>query len=284
MNPRPGDSWPPEVPELEPYKEDLQGTCWWCGSAADSAEHRHKKTDLRRLWVGSEGPVWSGDEGRLTETIRGPNSRSRAVRFGRTLCQHCNNARSQPFDRAYEVFSDHLVSRMDSWWRAPGIDVASLYGANWEEDALNLARYYVKNFGCQMADQGIRPPATMAAFLNGGAELTDISLCLIKSESHYIGHKRYLRKLGENAALWRPDDLAWVSPTQQRFTGYEGMTLIGYVGAILTWHEGWGPQDSFFHHPFPVLNVRRARPGFRLGLAALSLRHGIGRLRRRTDS
>lgn len=277
----PDRPWPPAIPHLAPFQENMQGTCWWCGAVADSSEHRHKQTDLRRLWANGEGPVWSADGGSRTEFIRGPNSRSRAVRFGKVLCQRCNNARSQPFDLAYDKFSAHLVAHMDEWWKAPGVDLQALYGADWQQQSVHLARYYVKNFGCQMADQGIRPPASMSKFLDGTSELEDISLCLVKSESHYVGHRRYLRKLGENASLWRPADLSWVSPSQQRFTGYEGVTLVGYVGAILTWHEGWGEQDSFYPHPHPVLNVLQARPGFRLGLAKLAFDWRLDRLRRR---
>lgn len=264
------DHTPLERAALAPYLRDLQGECWWCGSVADSLEHRHKRTDLLRLWVGDEGPVWGGgDEGKM-EAIRGPNSRSSAVRFGRVLCQRCNNDQSQPFDLAYDRFSEALVGGMDHWWTETGVDLEAIYGDSWRIDAANLARYYVKNFGCLLADQGIRPPAPMRAFLNGAAAMVDVGLYLVKSESHYIGHRDYLRRFGPNASLWRPPDLAWASPNKGRVTGYEGSTLIGYVGVMMRWNEGSGTQDSFFSHPYPILNPLPADPALREELEELS--------------
>lgn len=267
---------PLERDALSPYLDDLQGVCWWCGSVADSLEHRHKRTDLLRLWVGAEGPVWGGDEGR-TEAIRGPNSKSSAVRFGRILCQRCNNDRSQPFDLAYDKFSNALVEGMDVWWAAPGVSLARIYGDVWRSHAMNLARYYVKNFGCLLADQGVRPPKTMRDFLNGAEAMDDVRLVLVKSESHYIAHRDYLRRLGQNASLFRPPDAAWFSPSKGRITGYSGMTLIGYVGVLLQWFEDSGRHDSFFYHPIPVLNPLSADPSLANELEEIEGRRRLGR-------
>ncbi|WP_203566852.1 hypothetical protein [Aestuariimicrobium ganziense] len=256
-------------PELAALLEDLHGTCWWCGKVADSLEHRHKRTDLERLWEGSRAPVWGGDGGRV-ETLRGPNSKSRSVRFGAVLCQNCNNARSQPFDRAYEVFSAALVDGMDGWWEADGVDLGAIYGPEWRTEALKLARYHVKNMGCQMADHGVRPPQSMVAFLDGEPSMPDVGLYLVKSESHYGGHKLF-RQFGPNSGLFRPDDHVYFSPTRGRITGYEAMAIIGYVGVALAWSEAPDDHDSFFMHEFPVLNQIPADPGFAEELASLVL-------------
>lgn len=253
---------------VTPYRDDLQGVCWWCGSTADSLEHRHKRTDLLRLWDGDEGPVWGGGNGE-TEAIRGPNSKSSAIRFGRVLCQRCNNERSQPFDLAYDVLSDALVAHMDGWWFSPGISLETIYGDQWPPHAMNLARYYVKNFGCLMADQGIPPQQTMRDFLNGREAMDNVGLFLVKSESHYIGHRDYFRKLGENASLFRPPDAVWISPSEGRITGYIGTTLVGYVGVLFQWLEDSGRCDSFFYHPNPVLNQLSADPGLADELAEI---------------
>jgi len=60
---------------------------------------------------------------------------SEAVRFGRVLCAKCNNQRSQPLDRAYEVFSDYLATNIDIFWRADGIDFRRVYGGPWLHDS-----------------------------------------------------------------------------------------------------------------------------------------------------
>lgn len=204
--------------------------------------------------------MWGG-EGR-TEVIRGPNSKSPAVRFGRVLCQRCNNDRSQAFDLAYDKWSDALVRGMDDWWAAQDVSLETIYQTGWRTEAMNLARYYVKNFGCWLADKGIRPPQTLRDLLNGDEMMDEVELFLVKSESHYIGHRDYLREYGSNAALFRLPDLAWVSPSRRRVTGYQGTVLIGYVGVMMRWREGSGYRDSFFYHPHPVLHVLPAEPDF----------------------
>lgn len=253
------DAAPLERDALSPYLEDLQGVCWWCGSVADSLEHRYKRTDLLRLWSSDEGLVWGG-EGR-TEVIRGPNSKSPAVRFGRVLCQRCNNDRSQAFDLAYDKWSDALVRGMDDWWAAQDVSLEAIYQTGWRTEAMNLARYYVKNFGCWLTHKGIRPPETLRGFLNGAETMDDVGLFVVKSESHYIAHRDYLREYGPNGALFRPADLAWFSPGKGRVTGYQGSVLTGYVGVMMRWCEGSGHHDSFFYHPHPVLNLLSADPG-----------------------
>jgi hypothetical protein len=216
-------------------------------------------------------------EGEQPMTIRGAKNKTKAVRFGKVLCAGCNSQRSQPFDRAYEVFSDYLVTHMDTFWRADGIDLEKVYGEEWEAGALALARYYGKNFGCLMADDGVVPPAALIRFMNGDDKLQDVAICLVKSESHYIGHKR-LRKLGPNNSLWRPAGVAWTDDGFTKFTGYQATALVGFVGARFEWHEGWGEQDSFFSHPSPVLNKLAVTLSWRLGWLRLSSRNRASQL------
>lgn len=242
--------------DLTPHLADLRGTCWWCGSAADSLEHRHKKSDLTRLMGPANEPlVWGSASG--IRDIRGPNSKDESVRFGAVLCQACNNARSQPFDRAYSLFTDALVAGMEDWWQLGRVDLFEILGSDWPDEAVNVARYYIKNVGCLMADQGVEPPAGMRDFLDGRAPLLDVGLYLIMSESHYAGYK----VMGEPASLWRPGTVAQFSPSQARITGLAAEMFVGYVGVLFDWREGSGSQDSFYHYRFPVLNVRRATAG-----------------------
>lgn len=262
---------------------DLHGVCWWCGGVADSTEHRHKKTDLKRFGTGALAPVWQSEDYPTPQVIRSPSSKSWTVRFGKVLCRTCNGTRSQPFDRAYERFSDALVAGMDGWWRSAGFDMEGLYGESWEEDALNLARYYVKNFGCQLADGNVPPPRTMVDFLDGADHMEDVSLCLVKSGPHHIAHKQ-LRKHGPNASLWRTPTDAYTRGANGPIVGIVETVLIGYVGVRFEWHEGWGRRDCFFHYPHPVLNkistppalhARLVRDGARLAWALLTQRLSV---------
>ena len=259
-------------PWLADYREDLQGECWWCGAPADSLEHRHKRSDLVRLAGIGKDELVLGRGGEELLRVRGPGSRLKSLRFGPVLCQLCNNQRSQPFDVAYQTFSNALVARMDEWWLADGINMQSIFGSDWIAESRNLARYYVKNFGCAMADDGVKPPQSMRDFSNGQSVLPDVALCLVKSEQHHAGHL-LLRELGPNDSLWRSDGTAHISPTKGRFVGYSASTLIGYVGVSFEWKRGERDLDSFFPHPFPILNVIAASPGWHEGFADLGQRH-----------
>lgn len=73
---------------------------------ADSREHRHKASILRRMW--SDEGLYLGRHGEDLYTLR--SWRSDAVKFGKVLCQDCNNVRSQPFDKAYDVYAEFIQS------------------------------------------------------------------------------------------------------------------------------------------------------------------------------
>ncbi len=90
--------------DLAPYKRRQPGTCWWCGATANSREHKFKRSDLARM-RGPKGLIW-GDSTGESRAVRS-DRRSSLVKFEANLCSTCNNARSQPFDRAYDEFSDY---------------------------------------------------------------------------------------------------------------------------------------------------------------------------------
>jgi len=54
--------------------------------------------------------------------------RSDAVKFGKVLCQRCNNVRSQPFDKAYDVYAGFIDSNAAWLSRATFIDLREVYG------------------------------------------------------------------------------------------------------------------------------------------------------------
>ena len=124
--------------DLERLRRDLRGFCWWCGSVADSQEHKYKRTDLARL-LADGGIYWGGDHGgRSIRSIR----KSPEVRFARTMCQRCNNRRSRPFDLSYEIFSKYVTLNMTTLWELDCLDMLEIYGRDWRALQTDLARYY----------------------------------------------------------------------------------------------------------------------------------------------
>lgn len=92
-----------ELPDGWQY--DYAGRCWWCEAEADSREHKWKRSDIVRIY--GPGPyggelLWGNEHGQ-SRILQG--SRSSELKYKATLCQRCNNARSQPLDRAYDVWA-----------------------------------------------------------------------------------------------------------------------------------------------------------------------------------
>ena len=169
---------------LEPYRAPVPASCWWCGSRGPlTHEHKFKKSDLNRMQNPS-GLVWGGNEVRPVKSVR----KSADVRFTASLCAKCNNEVSQPFDCAYQIFSDFVWGRSELWDSAR-IDWFEVYGQDWEYRTLDLARYIVKHLGCRLVHDGFSVPPSVVAFLDGVPTIADVALVLIKSEQH---HQLYL--------------------------------------------------------------------------------------------
>ncbi len=237
---------PPRNPELQHLYSEGSGLCWWCGATADSAEHKYKKTDLLRVLGGDEVVVW-GSDGVPRRDVRSIR-KDPHVRFQPSLCSRCNNAASQPFDRAYECFAKYVDAQMPDLWRMDGIPMKAVYGANWSSRCVDLARYYVKHFGCRITDGGLAVPDSLRAFLNGTEDMTDAQLALVKLRS--------IKNMGRSfhSSLWLTDFNVWVSRDKSRVTGLVLASFIGYIGVRFEWHETDWPHDSFFRHERPLLN------------------------------
>lgn len=132
--------------------------CWICGQPADTREHKFKRTDLVRsskTWARDDLPYFiSGDQ---WQQIQGPNSD--IVTFGKVLCGKCNSTRTQPFDRAYEIFSEWVNRAATDLMAMPELDFTAIYGTNCRSSVLHLCKYFVKHLGCRLAsDQYQIPP------------------------------------------------------------------------------------------------------------------------------
>ncbi len=155
--------------DLAAYKRRQSGTCWWCGATANSREHKFKRSDLARM-RSPEGLIW-GDTAGKSRAVRS-DKRSSLVKFDANLCSTCNNARSQPFNRAYEEFSDYAWNNSRALVTREALDWSMIYGDDWASKSRDLARYFTKHIGCRMAHDGFHVPDGITSVL-GGAEAAD---------------------------------------------------------------------------------------------------------------
>jgi hypothetical protein len=160
------------------------GECWWCGDPADSREHKVKRSDLVREFG---KPPYSGLRtlqhftGQRTRSISGPGSKS--FKFEASMCAACNNTRSQPFDQAWDTFTQYVVDNEEAIVSSRGIDLRSIFGSDWEARGADVARYLVKHLICRITAELPGPTeldADLFEFLDGGPfpESLQIDPCL----------------------------------------------------------------------------------------------------------
>lgn len=183
-------------PVPEEYLYDYAGVCWWCGDAANSREHKWKKSEIKAMYglASSESYplLWIDDRGN-SKYIQGPDSD--ALKFEKSLCQNCNNARSQTADRAYDRWIQYLGTNYDQIIESRAIDLRDAVGETGSESRLDLARYFAKHIGCRVAEKAGRVPASLIAFLNGDSESSAFAwseLCISRSalENHDVTRHR----------------------------------------------------------------------------------------------
>ncbi|MEU9603992.1 hypothetical protein [Streptomyces sp. NPDC048057] len=99
------------------------------------------------------------------ERIQGPNSNS--LKFAKVLCASCNNTKSQPFDLAYDAFALSIHRNAGAIVESGHIRFSRIYGKNWRRERISLAKYFVKNICCRLAEDGVRVPQMVIDYMNG---------------------------------------------------------------------------------------------------------------------
>lgn len=212
------------------------GICWWCRHRpASTGEHKFKASDLDRL-RGDDHLIW-GDSAGSTREIHGRGGirrdRHKVIKFPKSLCDSCNNAASQPFDRAYQQFSDYVVSHPDVAHQTKKIDYRAVYSRSWRRERFNLARYYIKHFGCRMVSDGIPPSNSMRAFLDNCEDMPDVRLV--------FGVDLALASTPMSAGLSL--SRGFVTPTDREMTGIQKIVYANYIGAFGVRFE-WAPNPA----------------------------------------
>jgi hypothetical protein len=191
--------------------------------------------------------VWGDGDGNA-RAIRGKRGITRdrygVVKFPKSLCEPCNNRGSKAIDHAYDVYS-RFVDR--TWLRImPGVDFQRIFGGNWEESTLHLARYYGKHFGCRMVRVGLPVPDSLRAFLNGETDMPDAHMALVTTDTVHNLYK---------TGLSISPDFAESDRNLKHFVRYVLVAYVGSIGVRYEWREeGIQERSQFFHHPHPPIN------------------------------
>ena len=150
----------------------MHAQCWICGQPANSREHKVKRSDLHRAF----GEITSANDDTAVLHFVGrakphrlQGSNSKFLKYPPVICERCNTAESQPWDRAYERFINWIFENQRDVLRTRQIALLSVYGENAAPaSSVNLYKYFVKSFGCRIASAGDRVPSDLKTLLRQG--------------------------------------------------------------------------------------------------------------------
>lgn len=125
--------------------------CWICGSVANSGEHKAKASDVRSL-IGTPTNkipfhLRMGDQKFKLQGVDVD-----LLKWGQKICSNCNNSVSAPYDKAWEKLSSFLQKHPNG---LPSVNIKTVYGLDYVEQCLNTYLYFVKQFGCYIANANI---------------------------------------------------------------------------------------------------------------------------------
>ena len=180
--------------------------CWICGAPANSREHRIKKSDLMRRYgrqsyrsMGGMVHVIGGEP----HDIQGPSD-SRLT-YEPLLCADCNNAKSQPWDKAYEQFECRVFEHSREILRKRFILLEDVFGSeNFSGACPNLYKYFVKAFGCRLVAANMMVPHDLVALLSQDHFLTKLRLAFAVNKTIFLmeaGERDNYLGLGELVRL-----------------------------------------------------------------------------------
>ncbi|MGY1712606.1 hypothetical protein ACI8AC_24160 [Geodermatophilus sp. SYSU D00758] len=251
-------------PRLDNLRVEPTGNCWWCGAKADSQEHRFKHSSLRRVAGGKDPRNVFKKSDNFEGVLRSIKSGSQVL-WPKNFCQNCNNARSQPFDLAYDVFEDFLFRnghKMGRWERLSWPDI---FGGEWREGATNLARYFGKQVGCMLSGQDLPVPEDLITFLNGAERCPSVRFMLLRNWRAVIADSTMRRHSAVEDGLMTFIGLlesnAYASDGV--LSGHDYGYHIGYIWVTAQWRMGTD-RSSWFECPSIELPLINGSPRDRL--------------------
>ncbi|PRB44310.1 hypothetical protein CQ020_03625 [Arthrobacter sp. MYb23] len=229
-------------PDLEHLQLPASTLCWWCGDAATTEEHRIKASTLRRVARLDDGTHAPRNVYKKSSDYAGPLrslNKGTQVRWRKNLCGDCNSSKSQPFDRSHDAFETFLVDHINVLSSWEHLDWQLVYGADWQEQSRNLARYFGKQLGCMLASHQLRVPTELIQFLDGSDRCPSVSFMLCINPRAIALHERMLAdgdEHGLSGFVGLLDSSAY--QTDGIFTGIDYGYHIGYLWFVARWRAG----------------------------------------------
>lgn len=120
--------------------------------------------------------------------LNGP--KAKPMLFPYVMCKRCNNTRSQPFDKAYDKFVQKVRDEPEYFRGLEHLTWAEVFPDDPHFGPKKLARYYMKNIACRIAELGFEVPEQIVDFMNGAHGMPNAVLLLYKDFSAYDQFQR----------------------------------------------------------------------------------------------
>lgn len=205
-----------------------ESECWMCGSLADSAEHKLKKSDIVRAH--GSGPYKGREE--LAYVVAGSQklvqgANSSALKYPKNLCSNCNNAKSQPWDRAYDKLIGWIFENEAEVLRKRFIDFSQIFGSDFEDGQRHLYKYYAKSFGCRLVDAGAAVPHDVLQLFDLRHFQTALGITFSVNEDVLI-----LPKASRDGFIGQSDLDSWLERTRpEQINGYQSNEHVSWFTA-----------------------------------------------------
>ena len=138
--------------------------CWICGDNATAREHKTKRSDLRDVFgtPTQAEPLYLHNANTRNRPIRSVNAK--ILKSPSLICPNCNNARTQPHDRAWEQMSKSLRTRVQANALGAVLRVNRIFRYDTRREMRSVHLYFVKLFCCHIIEAGI--PINITTFSN----------------------------------------------------------------------------------------------------------------------
>ncbi len=207
--------------------------CWLCGDPANTGEHKVKRSDLER--VHGKGPKFASaglnylkSDGRVVP-LQGPNSAH--LKYQGVLCEACNNARTQNFDRAYDQFAAFVEANTEQLLARRQLDFQAVFGKDWREKQGDLFKYFVKSFGCHIADANREVPTDLCGIFDNRYPQLPFAICFAADEDEVAKPRELQTRLG----------IGHLVQTQGNTTTVRYASANRYRWLLITYWYNWGP-------------------------------------------
>ena len=217
--------------------------CWICGAPGDSAEHMVKASDFRSIFgkVTQRAPAYRHFRDGSNVQIRGAQAEN--LKFAPSLCSVCNNARTQPHDRAWQSLSEFVRASRPPLVAGSRIPLSRIFPGSTKQSMLDVHLYFVKLLGCYAVEYKVPlPTAHFGLCIQNAAPHPSVRLIFVHIAS---GSTRYQIQVGHINAM----------NVGEKTVSASWFYIVGTLGVAISYNEaghprltrdrGWHPNDTY---------------------------------------